>query len=124
LEDIEIVCAKIVPEMCQDCAKLPLSGITKSTTINGEVYDSITSKNCNECPREQSECQRPNGFRSFPAHVSRIADARCLAFAISEARGIAKDLSTCEKQSRALAYICIVPKYRGEAMLMPMGCVG
>jgi hypothetical protein len=46
----------------------------------------------------------------FPAAVSRIADARFLAFAMSEARGIAKDLSTCEKRSRALAYICIVPK--------------
>jgi hypothetical protein len=86
LQDIEIVRAKIVPKTCQDCAKLPLSGITKSTTINGDVYDSITSKNCNECPREQSECQRPNGFRSFLADVSRIADVRFLTFAISEAR--------------------------------------
>ena len=88
LQDIEIVRAKIVPKTCQDCAKLPLSGITKSSTINGEVYDSITSKNCNVCPREQSERQRPNGFRSFLARVSRIADARCVAFAIRCARGV------------------------------------
>jgi biotin synthase-related radical SAM superfamily protein len=69
LQDIEIVRAKIVPKTCQDCAKLPLSGITKSSTINGEVYDSITSKNCNVCPREQSEHQRPNFVRFF-RHMS------------------------------------------------------
>jgi hypothetical protein len=86
LQDIEIIRAKIVPKTCQDCAKLPLSGITKSTTINGNVYDSITSKNCNECPGEQIECPRPNGFRSFLVDVSHIADVRFLAFAVSEAR--------------------------------------
>jgi hypothetical protein len=51
LQDIEIVRAKIVPKTCQDCARLPLSGITKSTTISGEVYSLITAQKCNEFAR-------------------------------------------------------------------------
>jgi hypothetical protein len=36
LQEVEFVRAKIVPKMCQDCARVPLFGITRSTTIIGQ----------------------------------------------------------------------------------------
>jgi hypothetical protein len=46
LQDPEFVRAKIVPRMCQDCAKLPLFGITNSITITCKVYGSVILKEC------------------------------------------------------------------------------